>query len=281
MPTIDTPHGRVHYRVAGPEHSAAPPVVFVHGLLVNGELWTGVGQALAAQGIRSYAPDLPLGAHPVALSPDADVSPRGVARLIEEFLAALDLTDVTLVGNDTGGALCQFLIDESPDRVGRLVLTNCDAFDQFPPPPFGMLVAAGRRPGRLKFLMQPMRLTGMRHSMLGFGPLVRTPFDPELTRRWITPILTDAGVRRDAANFMAQIRKADLLDVSTRLGSFAKPVLLVWGAADRFFKISFAERLRDAFPDARLVAIPDGRTFVPLDEPDRVADEIASLVRSG
>jgi pimeloyl-ACP methyl ester carboxylesterase len=280
MPTIDTPHGTIHYRVAGPADSTAPPVVFVHGLLVNGELWTGVADALAAQGIRSYAPDLPLGAHPIALSPDADVSPRGVARLIEEFLAALELTEVTLVGNDTGGALCQFLIDQSPARIGRLVLTNCDAFDEFPPAPFGLLVAAGRSAMRLKLLMAPMRLRPLRHSALGFGPLVGTPLDPELTRRWITPILTDAGVRRDAARFMKQIRKADLLDVSTRLGAFGRPLLLVWGAADRFFKLSFAERLRDTFADARLVAVPGGRTFLPLDEPGRVADEIASLVRS-
>jgi pimeloyl-ACP methyl ester carboxylesterase len=129
-------------------------------------------------------------------------------------------------------------------------------------------------------LMGPMRLRPLRHSMLGFGPLVSHPLDPELTRRWITPVLTDSGVRRDGARFMRGIRKEDLLDVSTRLGRFPKPVLLVWGDADRFFKLSFAERLRDAFPDARLVTVPGGRTFLPLDAPERVADEIASLVRS-
>ena len=136
MPTVDLPQGRVNYRVAGPPDSALPPVVFVHGIMVNGELWTGVADALAARGIRSYAPDLPLGAHPVPLSPDADISPRGVAALLLAFLDALGLTDVTLAGNDTGGALCQFLLDADASRVGRLVLTNCDAFDQFPPPPF-------------------------------------------------------------------------------------------------------------------------------------------------
>lgn len=280
MPTIDLPQGTIRYRAAGPENSTAPPVVFVHGLLVSGELWTEVADRLAQQGIRSYAPNLPLGAHDIALAEDADLSPRGVARLIIAFLGALGLTDVTLVGNDTGGALCQFVLDEDASRIGRLVLTNCDAFDQFPPAPFGMLVAAGRRPGRLRFLMGPMRLRGLRHSMLGFGGLVTRPLDPELTRRWITPVLTDKGVRRDAARFMGQMRKDDLLDVSTRLNQFAKPVLLLWGAADRFFKFSLAERLRDTFPDARLVALPDSRTFVAWDDPGRVADEIASLVPS-
>lgn len=276
MPTIDVAQGEINYRVAGPAENGKPPVVFVHGLLVNGELWTGVAQALAAQGIRSYAPDLPLGAHPIALRPGGDLSPRGVARLLLAFLEALGLEDVTLVGNDTGGALCQFLIDTDPSRIGRLVLTNCDAFDQFPPAPFDLLVKAASSPGRIKALMGPMRWAGMRHSALGFGPLVAKPLDPALTLRWITPSLTDAGVRRDTAAFMRAIRPADLLEVSTRLDRFAKPVLLVWGAADRFFKLAFAQRLQGVFTKAKLVAVDGGRTFLPLDEPARVGREIAA-----
>lgn len=274
MPTVDVAHGRLHYRTAGPAESDKPPVVLLHGLLVNSELWTGVLDALAAQGIRAYAPDLPLGAHPIPLAPDADLSPRGVARLVLAFLEALDLTDVTLIGNDTGGALCQFLIDVDPSRIGRLVLINCDAFDQFPPPPFGLLVKAARRPGRIRFLMSTMRVTWARHSLLGYGPLVATPLDPALTRRWITPALTSAGVRRDTARFMRAIRPADLLDVSTRLGRFTGPVLVLWGAADRFFTLDMARRLQDVFPHARLVPVEGGRTFLPLDDPARVAAAI-------
>lgn len=274
MPTVDLRQGQIHYRAAGPPDSTEPPVVFLHGLLVNGELWTGVAAALAASGVRSYALDLPLGAQPFGLRPDADLSPRGVAELVIDFLHALDLSDVTLVGNDTGGALCQFVIDIDDSRIGRLVLTNCDAFDTFPPPPFGILVKAGRRPGRLRVLMNTMRPTWARHSVLGFGPLVAKPLDAALTRRWITPVLTDAAVRRDTARFMRGIHPHDLLDVSTRLDRFTKPVLLVWGASDRFFKLDFAHRLADVFPDARVIAVEGGRTFVPLDEPQRVADEI-------
>jgi pimeloyl-ACP methyl ester carboxylesterase len=235
-----------------------------------------VADALAAQGVRSYAPDLPLGAHPIPLEHDADISPRGVARLLIAFLEALELTDVTLVGNDTGGALCQFLIDVDDSRIGRLVLTNCDAFDKFPPPPFGLLVKAGRRPGRIRAMMSAIRPTWARHSVLGFGSLVSKPLDAALTHRWITPALTNAGVRRDAAQFMRAIRPDDLLDVSTRLDRFTKPVVLLWGTADRFFKLDFARRLAEIFPDARLVEVEGGRTFLSLDEPQRVADEIHS-----
>jgi pimeloyl-ACP methyl ester carboxylesterase len=278
MPTVDVAQGRLHYRVAGPQDSSRPPVVLLHGLLVNGELWTGVLDALAAEGIRAYAPDLPMGAHPIALGPDADLSPRGIAQLVLNFLESLDLTEVTLVGNDTGGAICQFVIDLDAARVGRLVLINCDAFDQFPPPPFGLLVKAARRPGRIRFLMSTMRPTAARHSLLGYGPLVREPLDPALTRRWITPALTDPGVRRDTARFMRAIRPSDLLDVSTRLSRFAKPVLVLWGAADKFFTLDLARRLQCAFPNARLVPVEGGRTFLPLDNPAVVAAAITAEI---
>jgi pimeloyl-ACP methyl ester carboxylesterase len=274
MAVIDIPQGRIEYRTAGPPTSTAPPVVFVHGFLVNAELWTQVADALAVSGVRSYAPDLPLGAHRIPLPAGTDSSPRGVAALINDFLAALDLTDVTLVGNDTGGALCQFLIDADHSRIGRLVLTNCDAFDQFPPAPFGLVVKAGRRPAALRAIATSVRPRVLRHSVLGFGGLVRTPLDPALTRRWITPLLTDPMVRQNTAEFLRQVDPADLLDISTRLGEFPKPVRLVWGAADPFFKLSLARRLRDSFADATLVEVAGGRTFLPLDEPARVADEI-------
>jgi pimeloyl-ACP methyl ester carboxylesterase len=275
MPSLELPGGTLHYRVAGPE-DATRPIVFIHGFLVNGELWTGVAETLAARGVRSYAPDLPLGSHTTALDPSADQTPRGVARMIISFLEALELEDVTLVGNDSGGALAQFLIDTDPTRIGRLVLTNCDAFDKFPPPPFDLMFKAGRSATALKMLLAPMRATPLRHSPLGYGILVNQPLDPALTRRWVDPCLTDAGVRRDTAAFLRGVDKRQLLDVSTRLQHIDKPVLLLWGAADRFFKLDFARRLSLIFPNARLVEISGGRTFHPLDDPRRAAAEIES-----
>jgi pimeloyl-ACP methyl ester carboxylesterase len=276
MPTLDLPQGPVHYRVAGPADSRTPPVVFVHGLLVNSELWSGAAWALAERGVRSYALDLPLGSQPVALHDNADVSPRGIARLILDALAALELTDVTLVGNDTGGALCQFVIDTDPTRIGRLVLTNCDAFEKFPPAPFGALVALGRRPGRLRLAIKATKPKPLRHSLLGYGGLVAKPLDAGLTERWISPC-GEKAVARSTARFFRAIDKRELVEVGGRLGSFDKPVLLLWGAADPFFKLDLAHRLQDAFADARLVPVEGGRTFVPLDEPDRVAEEICAF----
>ena len=280
MPEIALEQGTIAYRAVGPADSPYPPVVFVHGLLVDGRLWSGVADRLAEAGIRCYQPDLPLGSHQRPMHPDADLTPRGQAAIIDGFLRALDLEDVTLVGNDTGGALCQFTIDAHPGRIGRLVLTNCDAFDKFPPPPFGSLVTALRRPAVARTLLAPMRSTKMRHSPAGFGLLARS-FDPELTLDWVRPALENPGIRKDMARFARGVEPADLLDISTRLARFTGPVRIVWGEADKVFKPEFGRRLAEAFADATFVGVPDARTFVALDAPDTLASEIRSLSQAG
>jgi pimeloyl-ACP methyl ester carboxylesterase len=277
MPSIDLPHGTVRYRITGPEDPSTPPVVFVHGFLVNATLWSKTADALALAGVRSYAPDWPLGSHTIPLGPGADQSPRGIGGQIIAFMEALELEDVTLVGNDTGGAICQFLLDVDPSRIGRIVLTNCDAFSNFPPAPFGQLFKAFRRPTVIRALLAPTRVTAVRHSAAGFGLLVAQPLDAKQTRAWVEPCLSNPAIREDVARFAQQVDPADLDIASNNLGRFSGQALLVWGAADRFFKVDYARRLRDTFADARLVEIENGRTFLPLDQPGRLAEEIASF----
>jgi pimeloyl-ACP methyl ester carboxylesterase len=274
--TIDLPAGTIHYRVSGPEDG--PPVVFVHGFLVDNTLWADVPERLAAAGFRTYAPTWPLASHTTPMRDDAALSPRGVARIVLSFLEALDLREVTLVGNDTGGAVCQFLLDEDASRIGRLVLTNCDAFDTFPPFPFNLLFRLGRHPVATRVALQPFRLAALANGPLGFGLLTKRPITKEESSRWLRPALTSAGVRSDTARFLKGWSAADLADVATRLDRFHRPVLLAWAPEDRFFKIRLGERLEQTFPDARLVRIPDARTFVALDQPERLAEEIASFV---
>jgi pimeloyl-ACP methyl ester carboxylesterase len=280
MPSIDLPHGTVLYRAAGPESAVAPPTVFVHGFLVNATLWTKTANALAQAGIRSYAPDWPLGSHTIPVGAGADLSPRGIARQVIAFIEALELDNVTLVGNDTGGAICQFLLDSDASRIGRVVLTNCDAFTNFPPAPFGQLFKAFRSPRRIRALLAPMRATAVRHSPAGFGLLVNQPLDAGQTRGWVEPCLSDPAIREDVARFAQGVDPEDLGGASSRLGDFDGPALLVWGAGDRFFKLDYAHRLRDTFADARLVEIDNGRTFIPHDEPTRLAGEIAAFTGS-
>jgi pimeloyl-ACP methyl ester carboxylesterase len=275
MQSIELPHGVVNFRVAGPTDSAAPPVLFVHPFLMDGSLWSGVADLLAAQGIRSYAPDWPLGSHTAPVKPGTDQSPRGVAGQIQRFIEALDLRDVTLVGGDTGGALCQFLLDTDPSRIGRVVLTNCDAFDTFPPFPFSVMFLLLKGEIRMKINLQPMRWRAFRHSPLGLGLLANT-LDPEQTRSWIQPSLRSKAIRKDAVDFLRASKPEDLLDVSTRLRRFTGPVTIVWGTADRAFTTRLGRRLQHAFGNAHFVEVPKAKTLIPLDAPRQLADAIAA-----
>ena len=185
---------------------------------------------------------------------------------------------MVLVGNDTGGAVCQFLLDDPASRIGRLVLTNCDAFDTFPPFPFNLLFRLGRHPLASRIaLCSLMRWSAVANGRLGFGPLTKRPLTSAETSRWIRPSLTSEGVRQDTARFLRGWAPADLVDVATRLHRFQRPVLIAWAHEDRFFKIRLGERLAQTFPDARPARFPDARTFVALDQPERLAEEIASF----
>jgi pimeloyl-ACP methyl ester carboxylesterase len=271
--SVELSHGVVNFRVAGPADSAAPPVLFVHPFLMDGSLWSGVADLLAAQGIRSYAPDWPLGSHRTPMKPGTDQSPRGVANQILLFIEALDLHDVTLVGGDTGGALCQFLLDTDPSRIGRVVLTNCDAFDTFPPFPFNVMFSLLKGEIRMKINLQPMRWRAFRHSPMGLG-LLANKLDSAQTRAWIEPSLENKAIRKDAVEFLRAAKRKDLLDVSTRLDRFAGPVTIVWGTADRAFTTKLGRRLQHAFGNARFVEVPKARTLVSLDAPEQLADAI-------
>jgi pimeloyl-ACP methyl ester carboxylesterase len=275
MPEVTLEHATVDYRVLGPEDSPHPPVLFVHGILVDHRLWLPVAEELARQGFRCILPNWPLGSHTIPVNDGADLSPRGVATMIRDFIVALGLSDVTLVGNDTGGGLCQFVVDAHPDHIGRVVLTNCDAFNKFPPFPFPLVFALLRGPVSIKFLFAQMKLTPLRHSPLGFGLLMNDP-DPQLTNSWLDPCRNDARICRDLATLLRHVAKADLTDVSTRFPRFTKPVTLVWGQRDRCFKPSLATRMAELFPNSSLTEVPDAKTFVSLDDPRPVIQAIAS-----
>jgi pimeloyl-ACP methyl ester carboxylesterase len=276
MAQVALEQATIDYQVLGPEDSPHPPVLFVHGILVDRRLWAGVAEGLARQGFRCILPNWPLGSHTIPVNPGADMSPRGIATMIRDFIVAVGLTDVTLVGNDTGGGLCQLLIDAYPDQVGRLVLTNCDAFDKFPPFPFNAVFALMRGPISIKALMWQMGPTPLRHSPLGFGLLVTDP-DPVLTAGWLEPCRKDSRICRDLATLLRHVARTDLVDVSTRLPRFTKPVTVVWGQGDRCFTPSLGRRLAALFGNSTLIEVPKAKTFVALDNPTAVIDAIASV----
>ncbi|HMI68856.1 MAG TPA: alpha/beta hydrolase [Solirubrobacteraceae bacterium] len=273
MPEITLPQGTISYRDTG----EGPPVVFIHGLLVDGALWRKVTPLLDGTA-RSIVPDLPLGSHRTAMNADADVTPHGVARLVGDFLAALGLEDVTLVGNDTGGLISQLVALDHGERVGRLVLTNCDCFEVFPPKEFVPMVKSAHIPGAVKAALAPMRAAAARRTVLAYGGLAREIPD-EVTAGWIEPARTDAAVRGDLIRFMKAVDKSISLDAAQRLPELRIPSLVAWAQDDRFFPRELGERLAATLPNARLEPIANSRTFVSEDQPEALADLIRGFVR--
>jgi len=257
-----------------------PALLFVHGLLANADLWKPVLPQLAGDA-RCVVPTLPLGGHRKPMKPDADVSPRGVATLLAELIEKLDLTDVTVVGNDTGGALCQLLVTEHPKRIARLVLTPSDCFEYFFPPRFRPLQWASKVPGLLALAVQPMRLNAVFNSPLGFGDATKRKIPREVSAALMRPYFTDRGVRRDMERFVRGVSSKDTLAAAERLRDFDRPVLLAWAREDRFFPVKLAERLLERLPNGRLELIDDSYTFVPIDQPERLVQLISEFVHDG
>ncbi len=270
---VDLPAGRVRYREAG----EGRPIVFVHGYLVDGRLWDGVVDRLSDR-CRCLAPDWPIGAQRIAMKPDADLSPYGIAATIASFLEALDLEDVTIVGNDSGGAMSQVLVSRHPERIGRLVLTNCDTHENFPPGIFKAMPPIAALPGGMAALSAPFRIGALARA--AFRPFAKTPIPAELVASWMEPGLHDPGVKRDAKKVTAGMNKRYTLEAAEKLRGSELPILLAWAPGDRYFPISYAERLAAEAGNARIVEIPDANTFVPLDQPGRLADEIAQFAAS-
>ena len=189
---VDLDAGTIHYRDSG----SGPTIVFAHGLLVDGSLWRKVTPLLDGE-FRCVVPDLPLGSHREAMKDGADLTPPGVARILADFMGALELDDVTLVGNDTGGAICQLVAANHPERLGRLVLTPCDAYENFLPPFFRPMQYAAKVPGLLTALVQPVRLRAVQKGPLAYGMLISPEnIDPDVLDSWVRPYLSDGGVAR-------------------------------------------------------------------------------------
>jgi pimeloyl-ACP methyl ester carboxylesterase len=267
MNKLKLPQGTIRYRESG----EGPPIVLVHGLLVDGRLWRKVTPLLEDR-FRCIVPDLPLGSHREPMNPDADLSPPGLARIVAGFMEALDLEDVTLVANDTGGAISQITAAHHPERIGRLLLTNCDAFENFLPPAFRPMQWAARVPGGLTGMMAGMRFAPLRRLPNAYGRLIKRDFAGAPTRDWVDPYLTNKGVRRDTIKVLRAIDPKHTFEAAERLREFDRPALLAWAVEDRFFKLSFAERLARTIRGARLEKIEDSYTFVSEDQPERLAE---------
>jgi pimeloyl-ACP methyl ester carboxylesterase len=276
MREIELSAGTIEYTDSRGE---GPVIVLLHGLMMDATLWDGVIAGLS-DGYRCLAPTLPLGAQHHSVKPRADLSLPGIAGLVDEFLDRLGLDDVTLVGNDTGGAIAQLLITRGAPRVGRVVLASCEAFDNFPPGLTGKTLAlAGKLPPWLfGLVMQQLRIRPARRLPMAFGWLTKR--GDAATARWLRPVLTQRAVRRDTVR-MLRVVFADkhlLHGVADMLPGFDRPALVAWATRDRVMPPEHGRRLAELLPNVQRAQIDDSYTLIPLDQPAILAQTIAQFI---
>jgi pimeloyl-ACP methyl ester carboxylesterase len=276
MRSIDVPAGVIEYDEVG----SGPPVVLLHGLLMDHTLWDRV-LPLLPQGFRYIRPILPLGAHRRAMDPGADLTLPGQVQVVADLLDALGLEDVTLVHSDWGGAL--FLTARGLDhRIARQVILPSEAFDNFPPGLPGRMVAlAVRLPGGLRLAARQMRVGWLRRLPIMWGQMARRPLPDELIRRWTEPVLGDPDVRRDLLAYArGTFDKAALVRDTEALRGFQGDALVLWSPDNRVMPPAHGRRLAALLPRARYAEIPGAYVLSQLDEPEAVAHELSEFLTS-
>jgi pimeloyl-ACP methyl ester carboxylesterase len=271
---LDLPTGRLAYYDVG----SGPTLVFAHGLLVNANLWRKVVERLSPD-FRCVVLDMPFGSHLLPLPPDADNTPKAAAARIADAIEALGLEDVTLVGNDSGGTLSQFVVTTRPERIGRLVLTSTDYRDNFPPKLFAYLKPVAKVPALIWLFMQPLRLRSQRRTPIAYGWLTKRRIDRDADDSYVLPMITDKAVRRDARKFILGADTADTNEAADRLRDFHKPALVAWSRDDRAFPVEDAHGLAGDLPNSRLEFVDDAYTFSMEDNPAHLSELIAGFVR--
>ncbi|WP_132991700.1 alpha/beta fold hydrolase [Gordonia zhaorongruii] len=273
MATVTLSAGPIDYDDTG---GTGPVVVFGHGLLMNGSQWRKVIPRL--DGFRCITPVLPFGAHRKPMRPDADLTQRGVARILADLFAALDLHDVTLVLNDWGGG--QFVVsDGRADRVARLVLASCESYDNFPPKPARPAALLCRVPGGTALFAQLTRTTLFRRSRQAYGGLSKNRIPEQVLDDWFGPAVESAEIRHDLRKFVTGSPSKAVLDSwHDDVVRFPRPVLLLWATHDPMMPIAHARQMVGEFPDARLVEVDDSWTLIPEDQPEVFARELSKFV---
>jgi pimeloyl-ACP methyl ester carboxylesterase len=275
MPTLQLSAGTIEYEDTGGEK---PVLLLIGGLGMDGTVFRHVVDELRADH-RCIVLTMPLGGHRHPLNEDADMSVRGLARMQAEMLEALQLQDVTLVGNDSGAFL--FTAAEHGERVKRLVITSCEAFENIPPglPGTGLWVAA-RVPGMTTAVLQTLRIPFMRRTPTAYGWMSKTKVPGEVMDKWLEPVLTKKAIRRDLIRYLKAAKRGDMMQVNDGLRAFEKPVLIAWAQNDKVMPTDHARRFAELMPQAEVVMIEDSYTLIPEDQPTVLANHIRRFVAS-
>lgn len=279
MPELELSAGTIDYEDTG---GSGPTIVFAHGLMMDGSLWRKVVQDLRSD-YRCVLPTLPLGGHRHPMRPDAHLSMGGVAEILGEFIECLDLREITLAMSDWGGP--QLLVGGRRDeRIARLVLCSCEAFDNVPPKGAAKLLPyIARLPGGIFTAVMPFRFDRLRRLPVTYGHLSKRPVPREVMDRWFGPVCSQRDVRRDLRKYVlsaAQGRR-ELLAAAETLRAFERPALVVWATEDRLMPTEHGPRLAELLPQGRLVEIADSYTLISEDQPAKLAAHLREFLADG
>jgi len=262
---LDLPLGRTRVRTAG----AGPAVIFTHGLLVDSRIWNAVAGPVAEQGFTVVLPDLPLGAHTVAVADRAKLTTSSVADALFDVADQLSIERFAVLGFDTGGAVAQIAAASRPDRIDRLALMSCDAFEHFPPPMVKPFQWAARWGPAMTLVLKSLGDPRLQHRPFPLGLVAKQKIDPALIRALAAPALSDPGIRADCVAFIKQMTPSDTLAAAGKLRSFHGPCMVMWSRHDQVFPRRDAIRLAQLLPRCELRWIEDSYTFSSLDNPAR------------
>jgi len=274
MKSVDVTAGTIEYREDG--DPSGPPVVLLHGLLMNDAQWN-LALPLLPSGFRYLLPILPMGGHRIPMRENADLTLPGMVDVVADFLDALDVADVTLVVTDWGGPL--FLTDVGRDkRVARLVICPSEAFDNFPPGfPGKVAWLASRNTLTVSLAMRQLKIGWLRRQWLMFGQMAKKPVPQDIVDEWLTAGLTDWRIRQDLVKYCrTKFDKADLIRATNRLAGFDGGVLVLW-SRNPVMPDDHATHLAD-LTGGTLRYIDDANVLVMLDQPEQTALEIGAFL---
>jgi pimeloyl-ACP methyl ester carboxylesterase len=277
MKSVDVTAGTIEYREEGDPNG--PPVVLLHGLLMNDAQWN-LALPLLPDGFRYLLPILPMGGHRIPMRADADLTLPGMVDIVADFLDALDLNDVTLVVTDWGGPL--FLTDAGRDkRVARLVICPSEAFDNFPPGLPGKVAwLASRNPLTVSLAMRQLKIGWLRRQWLIFGQMAKKPVPQDIVDAWMAAGLADRRIRQDLVKYCrTKFDKADLIRATNRLADFDGDVLVLW-SRNPVMPDDHGTRLAE-LTGATLRYVDDSYVMVMLDQPKQTAAEIGAFLTAG
>ena len=263
--------GVLQYRDEGKGSSI---LLFIHGTLSNSNTWRKIIPPLSEK-YRCIAIDLPLGGHSIPLSDSVDLSPVGIAIIIKEFLQTLKIDKVTIVSNDTGGAYAQIFASLYPEHVDKLIFSNCEVLETFPPKKFKYLVKSVKIPGFTYLLSRSFKIKSLLKSDMMMGLLSHKVTSSELSELYLKSYIENKAIRKNFADNVKTWSSNYTIEAAEKLKSFTFPVLILWGEDDKkLFPMALGIQLKNIFSNVTLIQIPNSKTYVQEDAPQRMIKEI-------